>query len=97
MTDAIKMQLRQRYHTLMAERAKTLAKLKPLREKQKLIRDQVHALNEQEKPIVSDIKELQAPLAEIQREMATTVRALGVLDGTPTPSVGYAPDGRDTP
>lgn len=96
------MELRRRFHAIVAEREALFVKLRPLRAQQTDIRNTVAAnkVDAAEAPIVEQIKAIEAELIPLQQEMAKTHRALAVLDPHPSGDpararVGLAPDGRE--
>ena len=91
------MELRKRFHTIMAERETHFVKLRPLRAQQKAVRDKIAALDASETPIGDKIKVVEAELLPLQEEMSRIHRALATLDprGEGKASVGLPPDGRE--
>lgn len=94
-TNEARMAMRRKFHEAVASREVMFVKLRPLRAQQQRIRDHVATLNAEEQTIVDQIKAIEADLAPVQHDMSSATAALQAIDGTPHPSVGLAPDGRD--
>ncbi len=76
-------EMRARFHALGKQRDEVLAKAAPSRAKYDAMRAQEAQLREQMKPIIAEIKAIEAPLYEIDNERGMIARALNGKTGAP--------------
>lgn len=79
--------MRARFHELADERDAILADIAPLRAKRDAIVNEAQALMASARPLEADIREREAPLADIGLEIRALVRALNGQTGERTKTV----------
>lgn len=76
-------EMRARFHTLGKQRGEILAKAAPARAKYDAMRAEEGQLRERMKPVIAEIKAIEAPLYEIDNERGMIARALNGKTGEP--------------
>lgn len=75
--------MQKRFHSAVAERDKRRADLAPLRREIDDIRAQQSALDEKLAPLKARLREAEAPIVELEREMGLIAKALNGKTGAP--------------
>ena len=76
--------MQQRFHELSRLKTEAEAQMKPALDRYNFLRKQQQAIDVQLKPIIDEIRQLRAPIFDIDQERASIARALNGLTGKPS-------------
>lgn len=76
-------EMRQRFHALGRQRQEIIARAAPVRERYEVKAAAIEAAKTEARPLLDELKAIEAPLYDIEQERATISRALGHRTGEP--------------
>jgi len=76
--------MQQRFHELSRLKSDAEARMKPALDRYDFLRKQQQAIDAQLKPISDELRQLRAPIFDIDQERASIARALNGLTGKPS-------------
>lgn len=74
--------MRARFHEAGREKEEIMATVAPVRERYESIASQINALKVEQSNVAAELRTLEAPIVELDRERSFLVKALGGKTGT---------------